>query len=186
MTELFYVSGLDLMVKVEYAKRANSLRYASHRALELDEKVMTEQFIRVRIAPKFGAGNQSATLVYLGVDVRLKQRVARLHEKNDMDSLNNNEKEISAAVNSLIHESMRNYYTEQIGALILSARIDLRDGRRNDSKRAGLRQQMSELLSAYNVYADHKVTLNEIIPSELRPYWPGLEEESRYAVTTQG
>jgi len=176
MIELFYFSSLDLMIKVEYVKKANSLRYASHREMENGERVMAEQYIMVKVASKTDYYlKRPSTFVYLGIDKRLKQRLARFRRKDELKTLIGKENEITESVNSLINDSMRNYYTEKIGELIMSARREMSD-RQYESKRASLKRQMSDLLNAYNVYAAHKLTLNEIIPSELKPYWPGLEK----------
>ncbi len=46
MDELFYFPTFDLLTKIVYAKEANSLRYASHRALTADEKKVIERSCR--------------------------------------------------------------------------------------------------------------------------------------------
>ncbi len=186
MTELLYLSSLDLMIQVEYVKEANSLRYASHREMENGERVMAEQYIMLEVAPKtdYFIKNPS-TFVCLGADQRLKKKLALFHQENEQRSFLRKEKEITASVNSLINVSMRNYYTEKIGELIISVRSELKAGRQYETELSNLDQQMSDLLSAYNVYADHKVTLDEIIPSELKPYWPGLEEAQCYTVPSR-
>jgi hypothetical protein len=177
MIELFYFSGLDLMIKVEYVKKANSLRYASHREMENDERVMAEQYIMVKVAPKTQYYvKRPSSFAYLGIDRRLKRRLAAFRRNDELKSEVGKENEITESVNSLINDSMRNYYTEKIGDLILSARREMSGGKQYESRRRSLKRQMNDLLSAYNVYADHKVTLDEIIPSELKPHWPGLEE----------
>ena len=186
MIELFYFSSLGLMIKVEYVKEANALRYVSHRKMEPGEKSMAEQYIMAKVAPKTDHHlERPATLVYFGTDQHLKKRLASFHQKNDSKLSLRKEKEITASVNRLINLSMRNYYTEKIGELIMSARRELKNGWHYDANPANLKQQMSDLLNAYNIYADHKVTLNEIIPSELKPYWPGLEEARCYTTPSQ-
>jgi len=181
MIELFYFSSLGLMIKVEYVKEANSLRYASHREMEHNERTMAEQYIMAEVAPKTDYYlKQPAKFVYLGRDERLEKRLASFHREIELKSSIRKEKEITASVNRLINDSMRNYYTEKIGELIMSARSELKNGWQYESRLANLKQQMTDLLNAYNIYADQKVTLHEIIPSELKPYWPGLEEARCY------
>ncbi len=183
MVELFYFSSLDLMIKVEYVKKTNCLRYASHRVMENNERVMAEQYIMGKVAPKTDYSLKlSSMFVYLGTDKRLQKKLASFHRENDLKLLLRKEGEIAASVNNLINVSMRNYYTEKIGELIISARSELKAGRQYEPKLANLKQQMNDLLSAYNVYAEQKVTLNEIIPLELKSYWPGLEEARCYMV----
>ncbi|MGH7494268.1 MAG: hypothetical protein ACREOO_18000 [bacterium] len=186
MTELFYFAGLDLMIKVEYAREGNALRYASHREMESDERAKAEQYVMAEVAPKtdFHAKHPSV-FAYLGVDHRLKKELAHFRQKNDSQPSITKEKQIAASVRSLINDSMRTYYTEKIGELLLSARNELKHTRRSVSKLPKLRQQMNELVNAYNAYSDDKVTLHEIIPSELKPFWPGLENVRYYAVPSE-
>jgi DNA primase catalytic subunit len=178
MIELFYFSGLDLMIKVEYAKEANSLRYASHREMANDERAMTEQYIMAVVAPKTEFHRKHPSMfVYLGADHRLKERLACFQKKRRLKASHRKEKEITASIHRLINASMRTYYTEKIGELIRSARNKLKHGRQYNAELPKLRAQMTDLVKAYNVYADHQVTLNQIIPSELRPYLTGAEED---------
>lgn len=177
MIELFYFSGSDLLIKVEYAKEGNFLRYASHREMERGERVIAEQYIMVEVAPKTDYFIKHPSMfAYLGIDKQLEKRLSAFHHNNDMKALARDEKEINETVNSLIAESMRDYYTGKIGELLMSMRSEMKGGWKYDTQFLDWKQQMSELLNAYNIYTDQKVTLDEVIPSELRPYWPGLEE----------
>lgn len=182
MIELFYFSGSDLMIKVEYVKKNNSLLYASHRDIGHNEREMAEQYIMAEVAPKTDFHRKRPSqFVYLGTDKRLEKRLVSFHQKNETELLTRNEKEIDESVKSLINNSMCNYYTEKIGDLIVFARNELKNNRQYEPHRANLKQQMNDLLNAYNFYADQKLTLNEIIPAELKPYWPGLDE-TRYNI----
>jgi hypothetical protein len=71
---------------------------------------------------------------------------------------------------------MRTYYTEKIGDIIRSARHKLKHSRQHNAELPKLKEQMTDLVKAYNVYADHQVTLSEIIPSELKPFWTSPED----------
>jgi hypothetical protein len=177
MVELFYFSSLDLMIKVEYVEETDCLRYASHREMGNEEKTMTEQYLMGAVTPKIDYSSElPIRFVYLGIDRRLQKKLELFHRENDLKILRRKEKEITDSVNHLIQVSMRNYYTEKIGELIISARRELQAGRQYEAKRANLKQPMNELLSAYNVYAEQKVTLDKIIPVELKSFWPGLKE----------
>jgi hypothetical protein len=186
MTELFYFAGLDLMIKVDYVKEGNALRYASHREMEADERAKAEQYIMAEVAPKtdYHVKHPSA-FVYLGADQRLGKKLANFRQEAELKPSLGKEKQIDASVRSLINDSMRNYYTEKIGELLLSARSELKHTRQSRSQLPKLRQQMNDLLTAYNAHSDQKVTLHEIIPSELKPYWPGLEDARYYAVPSE-
>lgn len=176
MIELFYLSSLDLMLKVEYAKKANSLSYSSHREMKYAERLLAEQYIMMKVAPKTDYYiKHPSKFVYLGTDTRLKKRLADFHHHSELNLMASEEDEVNASVNKLINDSMVNYYTEKIGELIMSARNDLKNGRPYQMKLADMKQQMNELLDAYNTYAAHKVSVNDIIPPELKPYWLGEE-----------
>lgn len=184
MIELFYFDHSDLLIKVEYAKLGNSLSYASHREMRESERMITEQYVLGEVAPKTDYYRKyPAKFVYLGSDKRLEKRLSSFHYDNDVKSLNRHEQEITESVTNLINESMLDYYTEKIGELLISVRSELESGRQYDAKFTALQQQLKQLLNAYNVYADHKLMLSDIIPSELKTYWSGLEE-SRYRVVT--
>ena len=184
MVELFYFSGLGLMIKVEYDKKANSIRYASHREMENNERVMAEQYIMVKVVPKANYHHtHSSKFVYLGTDERLKKNLTTFHRQNDLKLLTTKEKEITETVNNLIKVSMLNYYTEKIGELIMTVRDDLKNGRLYELKLVHQRRQMMDLLDAYNIYSDHKIALSEIIPLELKRYWPNLEDARCYNIS---
>ncbi|MDZ7288439.1 MAG: hypothetical protein ONB42_00725 [candidate division KSB1 bacterium] len=183
MIKLFYFSSLDLMIKVEYAQQVNTLRYASHREMENDERVMVEQYIMVEVAPKTDYYRKHPALfVYLGIDERLKKRLATFLPNEKSESLLGTEEEITVSVKRLINASMRNYYAEKIGELILFARSVLKEDRQHESKLANLKREMTELINAYNLYTDQKVTIDEIIPVELKSSWLGLTEARRHVV----
>lgn len=184
MIELFYFDHLDLLIKVEYVKTANSLSYASHRELRGNERMMTEQYVLGEVAPRTGYYRKHpAKFAYLGSDKRLQKKLASFHSEDDMQVLCLSEREIAESVNSLINESMLDYYTEKIGELLISARSELESGRQYGAKFAMMQQQMRQLLNAYNVYSGNQLTLSEVIPADLQSYWPGLEE-SRFSVVT--
>lgn len=186
MIELFYFSDFDLMLKVEYAKAAGVLCYASQREMEYDERLLAEQYLLTKMAtPNDDDREPPLKFVYLGTDKRLRRKLAGLRQREDLQLLLRNEPEITASVKNLINVSMRNYYAEKIGDLIMAARLVLQDGQQYEQQPAILKQQMNDLLKAYNVFADRKVTLNEIIPADLKPYWPGLEEARRYMLVSQ-
>jgi len=84
-------------------------------------------------------------------------------------------------VSGLINQSMQNYYFEQIGDTILDARREIKDitadrmGERLDQ----IKIKMEELVKAYNNYSAQKITINEVIPSELKSYF-GMTAEAAY------
>lgn len=179
MRELFYFSGFDLMIKVEYSKATNSLCYASHREMEYDESVMAAQYLMVQIAPQADSQFRfPAKLVYLGTDKRLEEKLINFQTKNESKLSRKEENKITESVNNLISISMRSYYTEKIGELIISLRNEVKEGRHDEWRLVNLRAQMQDLLRAYNVHSERKITLTEILPRELKSHWKNLEEAS--------
>ncbi|GEM_PF-541737 len=182
MKELFYFSFADLMARIEYHQGANSLRYATHREMTFDERIIVEHYLLTSFAVKTEYyKRRSALFYYLGVDARLKKDLAVLDSKNPLREPGESEKEVEASVNGLISQSMQNYYFEQIGDTILAARRELANtgaGLANE-RRHRRKVKLKELIKAYNTYADQKITMDKIIPAELKFYF-GIAAERKY------
>lgn len=207
MKELFYFSFADLMARIEYHQRANSLRYATHREMTFDERVIVEHYLLTSFAVKTEYYKRpSALFYYLGADARLAKDLAALHLKNPLGAQFDKEEEVEDSVSGLISRSMQNYYFEQIGDTILEARRELanigagladeRCGRprfpienMNDS-RGRRKVKLKELIKAYNAYADQKITMDKIVPAELKSYFDIAAErkyfQSDYSVQENG
>jgi hypothetical protein len=182
MKELLYFSFADLMVRVEYHKEANSLRYATHRKITFGERVIVEQYLLTNIALKTEYyKRQPALFIYLGLDAQLVKDLNLFHLKNTLKTLVEKEKDVKASVNGLINQSMLNYYFEQIGDTILAIRREIEnDGTaRLDGRLDSLKVKMEELVKAYNLYTEQKITINEVIPSELKSHF-GIAVASGY------
>src|SRR5512145_1040334 len=106
MIELFYFSGLDLMIKVEYAREANSLRYASHREMANDERALIELYIMAEVAPRTDYHLKHPSMfAYLGANRQLKEKLALFRQKNELKESRKKEREINASVHRLINQS---------------------------------------------------------------------------------
>lgn len=180
MIELIYFSSFDLMIMVEYIKKSNTLRYASHRGMESNEREKTERHIMSEFAPKTDFHEKPRSqFSYLGVNKSLQKRLASFNEKKAADALNRNEEKISALVDNLIHVSMCNYYSEKIGDLIVTVRHELNSGRQSEPLLNKFRQNMDELLSAYNLHADRALAIDDVIPLDLKSFWFDGKNEPR-------
>jgi hypothetical protein len=174
MKELFYFSFADLMVRVEYHREANSLRYATHREMTFGERAIVDQYLLTNIALKTDYyKRQPGLFIYLGIDAQLTKDLNLFHLKNTLKSLTDKEKDVKDSVAGLINQSMQAYYFEQIGDTILHVRREIANGDtgRSDERLRELKMKMEELVKAYNVYTEQKVTINEVIPSELKSYF---------------
>ncbi len=182
MKELFYFSFADLMARIEYYQEANSLRYATHRKMTFGERAIIEQYLLTNFAPKTEYyQRQPALFVYLGIDAQLTKDLDLFHLKNTLKELVAKEKDVKDSVSGLINQSMQNYYFEQIGDTILDARRELANVEAGlaDERLGGLKMKMEELVKAYNVYTNQKITIDEIIPSELKSYF-GMPAATEY------
>ncbi|MGH7596364.1 MAG: hypothetical protein ACREOI_08420 [bacterium] len=182
MKELFYFSFADLMARVEYHQEANSLRYATHRKMIYSERIIVEQYLLTNFAQKTEYyKRQPALFVYLGTDAQLTKELDTFHLKNTLRELVEKEKDVKDSVSGLISQSMQNYYFEQIGDTILDARREIAEVTAGVSEEwlGGIKIKLAELVKAYNVYTNQKITIDEIIPSELKSYF-GIPAETEY------
>jgi hypothetical protein len=164
MNELFYFAFADVMVRIEYDKEANSLRYASHRRMTSGERMIIEQYVLTSIAAKTEYyKRQPSRFIYLGVETPLVKNLNNFHYRATPEK----EMNVTASVEGLINQSMQNYYFEQIGDAIVAMRQELRNGAA-PSRVASFRRKMEELVEAYNHYAEQKISVAEVIPAELQ------------------
>ena len=168
MKELLYFSFSDLLVRVEYSKETNSLKYSSHRDISFGERVVIEQYLLSNIAIKTEYYNRCPALfIYLGKDRKLIKDLNLFHLKSTLKLLAGRDKEVKRQVNDLVAKSMSNYYFEQIGDEILLLRkmvaknLEEQDFHKTTAK-------MNELIKAYNLYSDKKITIEDVIPVDLK------------------
>ena len=185
MKELLYFSFANLMARVEYHQDANSLRYSTHRKMSHGERVVVEQYILTNIGPKTDYYKRlPAMFVYIGLEAQLVKELNLFHLKNTLKTLVEKEKDVTSSVEGLISQSMQNYYFEQIGDTILAARRGVKNtAGAEDGPLAPLKLKLEELIKAYNTYSEQKITIHEIVPSELKSYF-GLTAETAFVVET--
>ncbi len=174
MKELFYFVFADLLARIEYHRADNSLRYATHRKMTVSERALVEQYLLATFALKTEYyERQRALFVYLGIDKLLAKALDKFHSKNTLREFGEKEKVVNDSVSDLIGRSMQNYYFEQIGDMILEARREQAGiGAGFGAERRDRRKvKLEELVKAYNVYADHEITIDEIIPAELKSFF---------------
>jgi hypothetical protein len=177
MKELLYFSFSDLLVRVEYSKEANTLKYASHRDVTLSERVVIEQYLLSNIALKTDYYNrQPALFVYLGKDEKLVRDLNMFHLKNTLKFLADREKELKEKVDSLVSSSMSNYYFEQIGDTILELRKNLKQHEHeieseNLTVVQATKEKIDKLIEAYNLHTGKKISLQNVVPVDLQEYF---------------
>ena len=178
MKELLYFSFADLLVRVEYSKEANSLKYSSHRDVSFGERVVIEQYLLSNVALKTEFYNRHPALfIFLGKDEKLTRDLNLFHLKNTLKSLAGREKEVNEKVGNLINNSMSNYYFEQIGETLLELRNNLEqqgaatEPEKNVVAIKETKEKMGELIRAYNIYSDKKISLQNVVPVDLQNYF---------------
>lgn len=174
MKELLYFSFADLLVKLEYSKEANSLKYASHREISFDERVVIEQYLLTNMAVKTDFYNRyPALFIYLGKDEKLVRDLNLFHLKNTLKFLAGREKEVKEKVDELINNSMSKYYFERIGDTILELRKNLKTGKETEKSENNVmivketKNKMHELIKAYNIYSNKKISIDSVVPRDL-------------------
>ncbi len=167
MKELLYFSSSDLMIQVSYKKDLNSIHYFSHRELSFGERVVVEQYLLTNIAVKTEYYKKHpAMLNYIGVNSRLVKDLNQFHLKNTMSTVKEKDRDVDDTVKCLISQSMSNYYFEQIGDIL----VEMKDtsNSSNDDELFGLASRLTALVEAYNEHSENKVTIDELVPSELK------------------
>lgn len=185
MKELFYFSFADLIARIEYHHEANALCYATHRKITFRERVIVERFLLNTVALQTDYyKRQPALFVCLGTDLHLAKVWDKFHAENTVPEPAGYAKEIEDSIRGLIGRSMQNYYFEQIGEAILEARRNMANGKTGfaDDRQGRGKVKLEELVKAYNVYTDQKITPAEIIPSELNSYF-GLPAKPEFVRT---
>ncbi len=180
MKELFYFSKSDLMIQVQYSHKAHTLRYSSHRKITDGERNLIEKYITSNITtvdknPKY----IDANLDYAGVDFKLIHHLHQFHSVKPFEDSEEQQspqeenpfkrllkKDIETSVNDLINTSMENYYFEKIGGTIMETRKKIMAGTQEEELQ-DLRQNLEQLLNAYNQYSATKVKFKDILPEEL-------------------
>ncbi len=170
MKELLYFSSSDLMIQVSYKEEANSIHYFSHRILSFGERVVVEQYLLTNIAVKTEYYKKHpAMLNYVGIDSNLVKELNQFHLKNTLNTLKKKETVVKDSVKNLIDQSLSNYYFEKIGNTLIEIRR-LVTSADDNLKLRSCASRLKELVQAYNMHAESQVTIEEIIPDELKVY----------------
>jgi len=168
MKDLLYFSFSDLLIKAQYSKKSNSLKYSSHRKITFGERVVIEQYLLSNFALKTEYYKRHPSMfVYMGEDESLVKELNVLHLKNTIKVLSDKDKEVKEQINDLIANSMRNYYFEQIGDGILSLREEFKEST-NEKRVSELVDKIDELIKAYNQYSSQKITIEDVIPVDIK------------------
>ena len=111
-----------------------------------------------------------ATTFPNGCSNQLLRDLNLFHLKNTIKFLAGRDKEVKQQVEGLIAKSMSNYYFEQIGDEILTIRKKVKKNL-DEINSVESKAKMDELIKAYNIYSDKKITLNDVLPIDLKEYF---------------
>lgn len=162
MKELFYFSQSDLMIQVQYGQGSGSFNYSSHREITEGERKFIEHYIRTKVY----SDNDEPQLSYMGINENLAKDLNEYHAKNSLKTLHEKHEKIDGEVKGLIKESMSNYYFEQIGNKLVEIRAMFEESAL-DKELHSLKKDLAELVYAYNIYANRKVSFQNVMPKEL-------------------
>ncbi|RPI02896.1 MAG: hypothetical protein EHM72_03010 [Calditrichaeota bacterium] len=178
MEELFYFPTFDLLTRITYAQEANSLRYASHRSLNANEKRVVERYILQEIAPKTDYYQKSPSLLlYMGIDASLKKELKAYQVKDAIQNIIERKQEIDHKVQDLISSSLSNYYFERLGDKLLTLRNIL--SRTMDAyELENVLKDISILLAAYNQNSGQQINIETILPHEVMQQYQQLTNDS--------
>lgn len=175
MKDLLYFTFSKLLVRVEYSKETNTIKYSSHREIALNERIVIEQYILTNFAAKTEYyQHQPSMFIYLGEDVKLKRELNMLRLKKTLKLLAVREKDVKEKVDELMSCSMSNYYFEQIGDTLLEMRKHIKSAKKDSEDLIIIKKAKSdiqELVEAYNIYSDRKISLEKAVPADLKEYF---------------
>jgi len=135
--------------------------------MKTKERIKIEQHLLNEFAQKVGFYNKDSSLfIYVGVESELHKELSLLHLDNMLKYLVGKEKETEKIVKEVIDVSLTNYYFEQLGDEIRSLRGELKSGQFH-KRHSNAKLKMNELLDAYNLHSNQKLTLQEVVPAEL-------------------
>ena len=168
--QLVYFSSPNLMVRVSFKRGPNAIQYSSHREMVINERSGIERYLLDNVPIKAKHTKNTAPAVqYMGVEEDLVTKLDQLPSRHKRLSVVEKESRVEDAVRELINQSLANYYFEQIGnALVeirrLSGSLDM------SLLSGGFEEKLRELVEAYNLHTEKKVSVHEIVPEELREY----------------
>ncbi len=171
MEELFYFSTFDLLIKTKYAQEANSLRYATHRSISIDEKKAVESYVLEEVAPKTDYYQKSPSLLlYMGVDVTLAKELKFYRVQNTLKDILDNKAMVDKEVQNVISKSLSNYYFERIGDKLIILRDFIQEDQ-SDEKIENVFLEISILLEAYNINSGQNIEIKDILPFQAKKFY---------------
>ena len=134
------------------------------------ERAIIENYILANIAIETEYYEKSpASFQYAGEDEKLQRDLKLLKLKKMLLALAVKEDRAKKEVDFLVNNSLKNYYFDRIGDTLLLMRKQLKDSKEiNLITIEKTKNEIKELVKAYNVYSENKITLDRAVPSDLK------------------
>jgi hypothetical protein len=134
------------------------------------ERAIIENYILANIAIETEYYEKSpASFQYAGEDEKLQRDLKLLKLKKMLQALAVKEDRAKKEVDFLVNNSLKNYYFDRIGDTLLLMRKQLKDSKEiNLITIEKTKNEIKELVKAYNVYSENKITLDRAVPSDLK------------------
>ncbi len=177
MNELLFFHFVDVVIRVNYGKDTNSIRYTSHRSLLPDERKFVENYLLKEVASKTEYYKRTPSiLLYAGVDEKLMRNLKYFQVKNVMKKALNHKFVIDKQVKELISNSLSNYYFEKVGDEIIKLR-NLFKKNETDLNLENMLNRISILLHAYNENSGQNINIKNVLPGEVLNHYYQLNNE---------
>jgi hypothetical protein len=173
MEDLLYFTFAKLLIRIEYSKKNNKLSYSSHREMTKKERKIIENYILTKVAVSTDYYKRiSSSFVYNGKDDELKRDLKLLRLKRMLKSLAVRDGIAAKVVDDLITNSLKNYYFDRIGDTLLQIREQLKEEKKiNLINIEKTKSEFEELVKAYNVYSEDKITFERAVPADLKKFF---------------
>lgn len=177
MNELLFFPFVDVLVRVNYGKDTNSIRYTSHRSLLPDERKFVENYLLKEVAPKTEYYKRTPSiLLYVGVEKKLMRNLQYFQVKDVMRKALNHKFLIDKQVKDLISHSLSIYYFEKVGDEIIKLR-NLLENDYDDIILEKMLNLISVLLHAYNENSGQNINIKNVLPKEALTHYYQLTNE---------
>ena len=169
MEERYYFSDLGILCKVHFDDTANTIQYATHQHLDVENREKVQSLILKQIGRKTNFYKKvPAIIIYSGVEEALEKELSFYTLKDTIKSVITHREIVEQQVKSVITLSLKDYYFDQLGDALVTLRNCL-----NDNPDQFIIDQHIEnihtLLNAYNENAGKNLSLEQILPEEVLP-----------------
>lgn len=167
MEDFYYFPAADVLIKIVYITEPNSLRYATHRPISLDERQLVEQYILTEVGPKTDYYKKTPSLLlYMGVDISLEKELRYFRLKGTLKDVLTQKANVERQVKDLINTSLSTYYFERVGDELVRLKKLLAEDR-NSKSIEEIVYKICTFLDAYNQYSGQNISIESLLPKKV-------------------